>query len=167
MLGRTQQRATEQIAARNAAGLLYGMIITAAVLSAAVGHMSGPGRLVALAMFVLGIYWLADVYVRAFAYHFTRSRVSLWRRLTSAARHESTVLLGGVPAVLCVVLATLLGVDLGVAVDLALWLTVAELGLIAFLAARRVGAARRTALGEAVLAGLLGVAMIVAKALLH
>ena len=166
-LGSVSKSATEKIAEGNPAGLLYGMIITAAVLSATAGHVAGVGGLVVAAVFVLVVYWIADVYVRAFAYHFTQDQVPLWRRLGSAARHESRVLLGGVPALAALLLATLFGADQDTAVYIALWVTVVELGTVGYLAARRVGANLSTALGEAAVASLLGVVMIVAKRLLH
>ncbi|HEY7720120.1 MAG TPA: hypothetical protein VH915_15250, partial [Pedococcus sp.] len=56
--------AIDTIAANNPEGLLYGMVITAAVLSTTAPHVDRAGRVVAVALFVVGIYWLADVYVR-------------------------------------------------------------------------------------------------------
>ena len=71
------------------------------------------------------------------------------------------------PALVVTLVAPLLGADLSVAVDVALWLTVLELAAFGYLAARRVGASRSTAAVEALVAGGLGVLMIVGKALLH
>ena len=163
----TRERATRLIARRNPAGLLYGVIITGAVMSATANHAPSTARVVAAAVFVLGVYWLADVYVRAFADQFQHGRSALLRRLNTAARHESWVLLGGAPALLVAMLASLLGADTGLAVGLALWFTVVELGAVGYLAARLVGAGRGTALGESLAAALLGLVMVVAKTFLH
>jgi hypothetical protein len=159
--------AIDTIAANNPEGLLYGMVITAAVLSTTAPHVDRAGRVVAVALFVVGIYWLADVYVRTFAYHFGGRQMSLGWRLRSAARHEASVLLGGAPALAVTVATYAAGLDLSVAVNWGLWLTAAELAVLGYLSARHAGAGMRTAVGEAGVAGLLGVAMIVVKGLLH
>jgi hypothetical protein len=87
--------------------------------------------------------------------------------MAAAVRHESRVLLGGVPALVVVVVAALLGADTALAVNLALWLTVAELGAVGYLGARSAGSSRRTAFWESLAAALLGVVMVVAKTFLH
>lgn len=160
-------RAAGRLARGNPAGLLYGAIITGAVMSATASHVESAARVIASCVFVVVVYWLADVYVRVFADQFQHGRSPLLRRLRAAARHEGRVLLGGVPALVVAAVATLLGAELSLAVDLALWLTVAELGAVAYLAARFVGDGRRTALVESLAAALLGVLMVLAKSLLH
>lgn len=162
-----RDRAARLIARGNPGGLLYGAIITGAVMSATANHAPSTARVVVAAVFVLGIYWLADVYVRAFAEQFNHGRSPLPRRLLGAARHESRVLLGGVPAIAVVTVASLLGAGTALAVNLALWLTAVELGAVGYLAARYVGAGRRAALGESLAAALLGLLMVLAKTFLH
>ena len=97
---------------------------------------------------MLIVYWLADIYVRAFAEPFHNGRSPLPRRLVAAARHESRVLLGGVPALAMTTVASLLGADTAFAVNLALWLTVAELGAVGYLLARYVGSSPRQPSGS-------------------
>jgi VIT1/CCC1 family predicted Fe2+/Mn2+ transporter len=160
-------RAGLWVASRHPASILYGVIITAAVISATAGHETSARRIVATTLFVLGVYWLADVYVRAFAHQFREGRASLRHRLLAASRHESGVLLGGVPALGTFALATALGASPSTAADIALWLTVLVLGTLAYLAARYADAPVREAVIEAVLAGMLGVLMVVSKSLLH
>ena len=164
---RAGERASRRLARGNPAGLLYGAIITGGVMSATAGHVSSAPRLIAPCLFVLGVYWLADVYVRVFADQFVHGRSPLLSRLRTAARHEGRVPLGGLPALATVVVVTALGGELDLAVNLALWLTVVELGAVGYLAARFVGDSRRTAFGESLAAALLGVLMVVAKSLLH
>ena len=163
----SRDRAGQWVAARHPAGILYGVIITGAVISATAGHETSARRIVATTLFVLGVYWLADVYVRAFAHQFREGRDTLIHRLSSASRHESAVLLGGVPALGAFTIATALGASPSSAADIALWLTVLVLGSMAFLASRYAGSPVREALVEATLAGMLGVIMIVSKSLLH
>ena len=162
-----RSQTTEWIASRHPDTILYGIIITGAVMSATAGHETSARRIVATTLFVLGIYWLADLYVRAFAEQFHGARRALSERIPAAARHESGVLLGGVPALGTFTVMTAVGVAPGFAADVALWLTVAELGGLGYLSARRAGATAREALVEAAFAALLGVLMVVSKTLLH
>jgi len=164
---KVRERAARIIAQGNPAGLLYGAIITGAVMSATANHAPSTARVVIAAVFVLAVYWLADVYVRAFADQFHNGRSSLPGRLARASRHESRVLAGGVPAIVVVLVASLLGADTALAVSLALWLTAVELGAVGYLAARHVGASRRAAFGESLAAALLGLVMVLAKTFLH
>lgn len=152
---------------RNPSALLYGAIITGTVMSATASHDAGVGRIVGAVLVVLGIYWLAEVYVRAFTHQFHKGQASLGHRLGTAARTELAVLLGGVPAVATMLVLALVGVSVSVAVDVALWVTVVFLGGIAYLAARRVGTPPRLAFAESLIGAVLGVLMIVAKGLLH
>jgi len=166
-LKRARQHTGEWVAGRHPSGLLYGVIITGAVMSASAGQETSAQRIVATTGFVLGIYFLADVYVRVFAHQFREGRDSIGHRFAAAASHESGVLLGGVPALGTFAVATALGVPPSTAVDIALWVTVIVLGAIAYLAARYAGSPVREALVESALAGLLGVLMVVSKSLLH
>ncbi len=161
------ERATRLLARRNPAALLYGAIITAAVMSATADHDAPTTRVVVASAFVVVVYWLADVYVRAFADQFTHGQSPLPRRLVSAVQHELGVLLGGLPALVVVVAASLLGAGTARAVELGLWLTVIELGAVGYLGSRSAGGTRRTALGEALVAALLGLVMVGAKTFLH
>jgi len=157
----------EWVAGRHPSGLLYGVIITGAVMSATAGHGTSAQRIVASTVFVLGVYFLADVYVRVFAHQFREGRASIGHRFASAASHESGVLLGGVPALGTFAVSTALGVSPSTAADIALWVTVVVLGTIAYLAARYAGSTVREALLESAVAGLLGILMVVSKSLLH
>jgi hypothetical protein len=161
--GRVARRMSEG----NPGGLLYGAILTGAVMSATAGHVATAYGVIGPCLFVVSVYWLADVYVSAFAAPFRHGRSPLSRRLRAAARDESRVLLGGVPALVLLVVTSLFGAGASLAVDLALWLTVVELGAVAFLAGRFVGNSRVAAFRESLAASLLGVLMVVAKSFLH
>jgi hypothetical protein len=136
-------------------------------MSATAGHEAEVARIVGAVLVVLGIYWLAEVYVRVFTHQFHKGQASLWHRLGTAARNELAVLLGGIPAVSTMLVLVLVGVSTSTAVDVALWVTVVFLGGIAYLAARRVGTPPRLAFLESLVGAALGVLMIVAKGLLH
>ena len=118
-------------------------------------------------MFVLGIYWLADVYVGAFAQQFVGERQPLSRRLLRSARHELSVLQGGIPAVVTFEVGSVLGAEPSTATNIALWVTVVELAAFAHLAATHVGVTGRERNLETAVAALLGLVLVVAKTLLH
>src|SRR6476619_6811824 len=136
--GRVARRMSEG----NPGGLLYGAILTGAVMSATAGHVATAYGVIGPCLFVVSVYWLAAVYVSAFAAPVRDGRSPLSRRLRAAARDESRVLLGGVPALVL-------------------------LGAVAFLAGRFVGNSRVAAFRESLAASLLGVLMVVAKSFLH
>ena len=166
-LGEARQQTGVWLAGRHPSSILYGIIITGAVMSATAGGDATAGRIIGATAFVLGVYWLADIYVRAFAQQFREGRQPLGQRIVAAASHEAGVLLGGVPALVAFVIATAAGASPGLAADVALWLTVVLLGSIAYLAARYAGSTVRDAVVEAALAAALGILMIVSKSLLH
>jgi len=161
------RRVARRLAEGNPAGLLYGAILTGAVMSATAGHVATAYGVIGPCLFVVAVYWLADIYVRVFAGPFRDGRSPLSHRLRAAAGHESRVLLGGVPALVLLVVTSLVGVKDSLAVDLALWLTVVELGGVAYIAGRYVGSSRAAAFRESLAAALLGVLMVVAKSFLH
>jgi hypothetical protein len=162
-----RERATEWIGVRNPSALLYGAIITGTVMSATASHDAGVARILGAVLVVLGIYWMAEVYVRVFTHQLSKGAAGLWHRIGSSARNELAVLLGGVPAVVTFLVMILVGLSVDTAVNVALWVTVAFLGAIAYLAARNVGTPPRTAFLESLFGASLGVLMIIAKGLLH
>jgi hypothetical protein len=158
----------ERIARADPAGLLYGAIVTAAVLATVSAH-AGEKQHVAVATFVvLVVYWLAHVYVATQAMQYHGDRRPVHQRLASAAVHETSVLKGGVPA-LAVYLAAglLLGLEPGDAAIVALYFSMGFLMLAGYLGAHRAGMRTQQSLLEGAVAGLLGVVAILAKLVLH
>ncbi|WP_141013708.1 hypothetical protein [Nocardioides sambongensis] len=155
------------IARSGAGGLLYGAVVTAAVLVAAGGHDSSTRRVVATWAFVLGTYWLTHVYVHAAAAQFHGDDRNLLRRTLTSGRGESSVLLGGVPAMVVFVIAATAADGTLAAERIALYATVVLLAGVGFLGGRAAGRTVPASLGEAFGAGMLGVIMVAAKTLLH
>lgn len=147
--------------------LLYGAIVTAAVLVAAGGHVASAGRVLAVWGVVLSTYWLTHVYVHAARSQFRGDSRNLLRRSGEAAKTELPIVEGGIPAMLVFLTATACGLDPITAVHVALWFTVLLLGLAGYLGARHAGRSSAAAAGEAAAAALLGVLMVAAKTLLH
>lgn len=158
----------EWIAHADPAGLLYGGIITASVLATVSAHADSKEH-VALATFgVLVLYWLAHVYVKTQTMQYDGDRRPIHHRIGEAARHESSVLKGGVPALtVYAACAFLLGIPRGAAAFVALDFSVVFLVLVGYLGAHRAGMPGRQALIEAAGAGLLGALAVLAKVLLH
>ena len=158
---------TRRIASGNPAHLLYGAIISASVLATASAH-SDEFDYVALATAVaLGVYWLAHVYVAAHSRQFHSGTRHLVARIALAAGHESGVLKGGLPAIVVYLLGIVVGLPAGAAAEAAVYFSVALLMWLGYLTAHQVGRTGPAALVDAALAGLFGLVLIAAKALLH
>jgi hypothetical protein len=157
---------TETDPHRRRAGHLYGLIVTGAVLATAPEDIR-PIRVALLVLSTLVIYWAAETYV-----HWIASRTHVRRPLSRNERRM--IVRDGWPLVAaCSVPLTflaveaLLGVETSVAVDVTLALNA---GLL-FATGWQMGASSglsgwRLAFASAI-AGLLGVALIVFKSLLH
>ena len=155
------------LAGADPAGLLHGAIVSAAVLATASHHDDDATRVAIATGVFLIIYWMADVYIQAISVRFDLDPHPLGRRVLSAARHHVGVLKGGLPGIAVYLLAYAVGGDSSEAAFVALSFSVVLLMVVGYLGARRVGTPGRPALVEAVGGGLLGVVVIIAKALLH
>jgi hypothetical protein len=157
----------DRLARSDAGGLLYGAIVTAAVLVTVGGHHSSVAQVLFAWAIVLSTYWLTHVYVVTWEAQFHGDRRFLGTRLLGAARAEATVLLGGIPAIAVFLVASWVGLDAFDAERVALYSTVGLLAAIGFVGARHAGRHRAGAWLEALGAGLLGLVMVAAKSLLH
>jgi hypothetical protein len=115
-------------------GLLYGTIVSAAAL--AVGATTGDtvGGMFETMVSTLLIYWFAHIYVATVSARRPGSTVPLHRLIATSARHEASILAGGLPAVLVVAILSIAHVSLWVTVlsDLATVIVVLVLdGLLA------------------------------------
>jgi hypothetical protein len=151
----------------NLPGLLYGAIVSASVLASASAHAEQYEYVALATVLVVGVYWLAHVYIGIHSRHDDDPGASILRRVTTAAAHESSVLKGGVPAVVVYLVAILFGLEPGTAATVAVYFSVALLVCVGYLAAHLAGRTGAAALVDASVAGLFGVFVVVAKALLH
>jgi VIT1/CCC1 family predicted Fe2+/Mn2+ transporter len=155
------------LASADPSGLLYGAIVSATVLATASLHDDGPTRVAMLASGAVVIYWLADLYVHAISVRFDGDARGLLHRLGSAAAHKSSVLKGGLPAIVVYVVAHGAGAESTTAAYTALGFSVVLLTIVGYLGARQAGTPKRAATLEGMGAGVLGVIIMVAKSLLH
>jgi hypothetical protein len=148
------------------AGLLYGALVAASVLATSATH--GSYGYVALAtVLVLGVYWLAHVYIEAQALQLHGDARRYARLLRHTAVREASVIQGGLPAILVFVAGNSLGASTKQAAAIAVYFSVGLLFVVGFVTARHAGRRGLAVAVDAVGAALLGVAVIVAKALLH
>lgn len=166
-IGSARPSVAERLAGSDPAGLLYGAIVTAAVLVTSGGHDTSPGRVVATWAVVLGIYWLTHVYVHAAESQFQGDRHHLIHRAAIAARAELSVLAGGVPAMAVFYIFASTDTDVFDAARAALYFTVVLLAVFGFVGSRHAGRSVAASWGEAFGASLLGLLMVLGKTLLH
>lgn len=163
-----RRRAADALAGRDPGGLLYGAVVTAAVLAAVSANVAHVDRVALGVGFVLVGYWLAHVYTSTLAMLFEGDRRPLRRRVPAAAAEEAVILLGGMPAVVVyVALHGLAGWPAGSAALGALWFSVVFLFLIGYLGAHRAGIRGRRLVLESLGAASLGLLAVFAKLLLH
>ena len=87
--------------------------------------------------------------------------------LFRAIRHDSTILVGGLPALLVFSAALVVGIEFGTAVSAALWATILFLTGVGFVAGYRIGLRGWRLALEALLAGSAGTFMLLLKTFLH
>lgn len=155
------------IAEAHPAGLMHGAVVTAAVLAISSHTTESQLQVAVGAAAVLVIYWLTHAYTDALGRGIAGDRRHLIRRLLRCGRREVAVILGGLPTVLAFSLASAAGVDPDTAVTVALWLTLAMLTVVGYLAAHLAGITGWRLVGETAFAALFGTSMIVLNTLLH
>ncbi len=141
--------------------------MSAAVLATVSAHAEGSTFVGAATTVVLVIYWLAHVYSETLSLQFNGDERHFLRRLRAAGVHESSVLKGGVPAILVYVAMSLGGAEVGTAAATAVYFTVGLLAGVGYLGAHRAGATRGALLLEVAGAASFGLLIVAAKTLLH
>ena len=162
----SREAAAGWLAARHPAELLYGAIVSAAVLTTAT-HVEGSQRVAVITLVVLVIYWCGHVYVHAVSRQFEGDDRRLGSRLRVATAHEIGVLLGGLPAIVVYVVAAAVGASTNTAATVAVYFSVVLLGGVGYLGARRSGLGGRALMLETAGAATFGVLIVALKTLLH
>lgn len=97
-------------------GLLYGTIVSAAALAVGATRGDTAGGMFETMVSTLLIYWFAHIYTATVSARQPGNTVPLYRLVAAAARHEASILIGGLPAVVVVAILSL--------IDTSLWVTV-------------------------------------------
>jgi hypothetical protein len=160
-------RAAGWLAETDPAGLLYGAIVSAAVLATASAHSQGTTFVAMAAAVVLVVYWLSHVYIETLSWKFGGDERRFLPRVRDAAVHELSVLKGGVPAILVFLAASRGGADVASAAAVAVYFTVVLLAAVGYLGAHQAGATGGALVAEVAGAASFGVLIVAAKTLLH
>jgi hypothetical protein len=160
-------RAASWLAHTDPAGLLYGAIVSAAVLATVSAHAEGSEFVALATAVVLVVYWMAHVYIDALSRQFDGDSRHFLHRLRSSSVHETSVLKGGLPAIVVYVGASVAGVDIASAAAAAVYFSVVLLAAVGYLGAHQAGLKGRAVLLEVAGAASFGLLIVVAKALLH
>jgi hypothetical protein len=151
---------------RRRAAHLYGLIICGAVLAAA----TEDARLLGVALAMLGtlaIYWIAEAYAHWMAALMVHQRPLTRAEARGAVLDGLPLLAASVVPVLVLLLEALVGVDTPKGLRIALWVNAALLLGVGWTMSTGGGFRGWRRLALAGLAGLLGVAMVGLKTLLH
>lgn len=165
--GSQRVRAASWLARTDPAGLLYGAIVSAAVLATVSAHADGSEYVALATGVVLVVYWMAHVYIEALSRQFDGDNRHFLQRLRTSSAHESSVIKGGLPAIVVYLGADAAGMDLGSAAATAVYFSVALLAAVGYLGAHQAGLRGRAVLLEIAGAASFGLLIVVAKALLH
>ena len=155
------------MAGADPSGLLYGAIVTAAVLAAVSAHDDDSKRVVLTTAAFLVVYWMAHVYIATLSTQFEGDSRAFLPRLLVASRHETGVLKGGVPALVIYGIAYLFLRDVSDAAAVAVYSSVVLLMVFGYLGAHRAGLRGRAMAGEVAGAACFGIIIVIGKSLLH
>jgi hypothetical protein len=155
------------LAQAHPAGLMHGAVVMGAVLALLGDHVEPMLFVAGAAGSILVVYWLTHAYADALSRGITGDRTHLTRRLVRSTRHEASVLLGGLPALLTFTIFMGLGGGFADAIDAALWLTMLMLAGAGYLAAHLAGITRWRLVGETAFAAFVGMCIVGLNSLLH
>jgi hypothetical protein len=161
------ERVRRVLLAHDAPDLLYGAIVAGSVLAVSSAHAEDTAHVAVATALVTAIYWLAHVYVDAIGGRFRDNDRPMHRRIVDAMRDATELLIGAVPPILVFLLARVLGADVQGAAQAALWFTVVMLLVAGAGAAYLAGVRGVTLVVESLIAGSLGLLVILLKYLLH
>ena len=134
-------KAARWVTAADPSGLLYGAIVSGAVLVTVNAHASSADRVVVTTTVFLVTYWMAHVYIGTLSTQLRGDTRAFFPRLGTAARKETGVLKGGVPAIVVY--------------------------SVGYLGAHAAGLRGRIVVGEVAAAAFCGVLIVIGKSLLH
>jgi hypothetical protein len=137
-------------------GLLYGTIVGAAALALGAGQGDGVADMIDAMAATLIIYWLAHVYIETVSHRLPGATVPMRRQVIAAAWRESSIMLGGLPALVTVL--TLAAADVSVWIDVlcALGVSIVMLVIGGFLVGRRASSHGWRLAGESLSAAVFG-----------
>ncbi|MGH2893615.1 MAG: hypothetical protein ACRDPM_10175 [Solirubrobacteraceae bacterium] len=151
----------------NAAGLVYGTILVATLLSAESALQETYARSVLGVLIALATYWLALTYARFTGERLEQSSHATVGGLVSAAVHELTVLYGAAVPLIALIAFWIAGASLTTAVIAAVYFADAAIIGGEILIGVRAGLTGRALVGQAAIGAVLGVLVLALRLLLH
>jgi len=150
---------------RRAAGI-YGTIVTAAVIAAG-GNQLNSAQLAVTVVVTLIVYWLAEQYAELLGAHTHDGRLPSLRLVRSSLAEAWPMVTASFVPVASIGVAVLIGLSPSDAAQAALIVTVVLLIMHGYNAGRVAGLRGRQRVFVTVIAGLLGVAMVILKSVLQ
>ena len=147
--------------------VLYGAVVSAGVLAVIGGHVDSVVQVLAGVIAVLAIYCLAHVYADLVGGPLGSAPQKPGHRAGIAFRRESAVVLGGLPGLVAVLVASLLGATVSLATTIALWVIVVLLAGAGYVGSRRSKRTGWRLVLDTAFAALFGVLAVLLKSLLH
>jgi len=148
------------------AGAIYGTIAAMAVIAGS-AHDPAHGRVLALTVATLAVFWLAHVYAHALAHHLRGARRLDWPAISAAMIEERALLEGALPLLVLLALGRVGLLDNRLAVTLALWAGVVQLVAWGIAYARRQRWTWPMAATAGVVNGTFGLVIVSLEVLVH
>jgi len=147
---------------------IYGLILATSVIAVSREYDSSNAGVIGVTVLVTGVvFWLAHVYARVLAGSVTRHRMLKRSEVRDVLRHDWPLVEVTVPLVLILALGVLDFVPDRAAIVAAMLAALVELAAAGGYAARMSGAGLRGTVVSAVVAVILGSAVVLLKALVH
>jgi membrane protein YqaA with SNARE-associated domain len=151
----------------NPAGLVYGTILIATLLSAEYSRRETYPTTIGAVLVALALYWLALAYSE-----FTGRRIQEGEHFTftafrHAAKHENSVLLGAMVPIGVLVICWIFGVELGTAVEIGVYSAAGLVVVYELLIGYWSDASGRELIGHTVVGVGLGLLIITLRVVLH
>jgi hypothetical protein len=151
---------------RRRASSIYGTIVTAAVIAAG-GNQLNSAQLAVTVVITLIVYWLAEQYAELLGAHTHDGRLPSARLIRSSLAEAWPMVTASFLPVASIGVAVLFGASSSDAAQAALIVTVVLLIMHGYTAGRAAGLRGKQRIIVTVIAGLLGVAMVILKSVLQ
>ena len=146
---------------------IYGLILATSVIAVSREYDSNAARISLTVLVTSVVFWLAHVYARALGRAITQHRMLNRSEMREVLRHDWPLVEVTVPLVLILALGALDIMPDKAAILAATLVALVELAAAGAYAARRSGAGVRWTIVSAVIAVILGSAVVLLKALVH
>jgi hypothetical protein len=151
----------------NPAGLVYGTILIATLLSAEYSRRESYVTTVGAVLIALALYWLALAYSEFTGRRLKEGEHFTFAAFARAAKHENSVLMGAAVPLAVIVVFWILGGTLGTAVEVGVYTAAGMIVLFELLTAYWSEAGGREILGHTVVGVVMGLLIITLRVVLH